>query len=209
MRGTKIVLCAVTAIALGAIAPVVWAGTTGWSYRDYSHGSYVPKSGTFGETISRGYYMSGVAFTLDSYNVAQIWDYNNGGNNPGTHCDGKKAYLTLDQTAVPNSWDLEIDADFVESNFPNPKIDVESDGIFGPDHEESEVVALGPVVSRTVYYMRTYWNDNRDGDAGDAGVIQAQFAMSDRPWWSRDYNNCTQSDVVQIENPYGKTKGSQ
>ncbi|MCW2276806.1 hypothetical protein [Heliophilum fasciatum] len=150
-----------------------------WSYSDYSHGSYVPKNGDISRTISsdKTYFITRVDFTLDSTNRTSILDYNNGGDNPGTSCDNKQAYLTLDQTAVPeNTLDLEISASSVVSNLPNPKYDLEVNYV-GIDNDESEVVALGSV-SAYSYYMRTAWNDYRDGGSLDGGKIQAQFAMS-------------------------------
>lgn len=184
------------------------AGTTSWSYSTYANGSYVPKSGTFTESItSNGQYTCKTSFQFDSYNVTQISDYNNGGDNPGTtSCDNARAYVTIDQTAVPDSWDLEIDADSITSNLPNPKYDLEDNNGFAED-DESEVVALDPLTANVTYYARTYWNDYRDGDSGDSGNIQTQFAMS--KLGVSDYNNCTTSAAVQIINPYGDNLGDQ
>lgn len=174
-----------------------------WSYSDYSHGSYVPKTGSHNSLFYDTYFTTTVYFAFDNYNVSNILDYNNGGNNPGTNCDNKNAYLTLDQTAVPdNPLDLEISATSIRSDLPDPKYDLESD--FGVDNEESEVVALG-AVSATNYYMRTTWNDYRDGGTDDSGKIQAQFAMSTKGL--SDYNNCVQSDVVQSTINYGDNLG--
>jgi hypothetical protein len=73
----------------------------------------------------------------------------------------------------------------------DPKTDLENDN---PEidtfNEESEVVALGQVQAGIDYSMATYWNDYRDGSSGDSSTIQAQFNMSNKPWYSADYNNC-------------------
>ena len=195
-------------IALLFMTSTAYAGTWNWSNSSYSMGTYVPVSGFFMEGIQSGgptgaIYTSTVYFTLDSYNVSSISNYNSGYGTGGT-CYGNNAYLTLDITAVPDAWDLEIDAYVVYSNLPNPKYDIESDLFSDPDHEESETVALGSV-SATTYYMVTYWADERDGDANDGGDIQAQFAMS--KLGLSDYNNCVTANGVQIINPYGNNLG--
>jgi len=179
-----------------------------WSYSNYNYGSYVPKSGSgMQSTFLTGstYQLdTWVYFQFDSHNVANILDYNNGNDNPGTACDNKKAYVTIDQTAIPDSWDLEIDAYYVNTNLPNPKIDIEDNNFFG-ENDESEVTVLGTVEADTLYYMETVWNDYRDGDSGDSGKIQAQFAMSTKGL--SDYNNCVQSSVVQHTFTYGDNLG--
>lgn len=180
-----------------------------WSYSDYSRDSYVPKSGSGIPSMiySGGSYdlATWISFQFDSTNVTSILDYNNGGDNPGTACDNDNAYLTLDQTADPDSVDLEIDADSVTTNLPNPVINIEDNSFFGDD-DESEVTALGTVNSTTTYYMETRWNDYRDGDSGDSGIVQAQFAMSTQGF--SDYNNCTQSTAVQHTFVYGDNLGT-
>jgi hypothetical protein len=201
---------AMAAATLFLFAGAASAGSTSWSYSsaDYvANGHYVPLSGSFTEGTFGGYqYWSRVSFSFTSHNRAYILDYNNGGDNPGkTACDNFNAYVTLDMAAVPNnSLDLEISAVEIYTNLPNAKLDYETDG--GVDNEESEVVALGTVSTNIAYYMRTYWNDYRDGDTNDGGKIQAQFAMS-KPGWS-DYNNCILAGNVQIINNYGKNFGS-
>lgn len=201
---------ALAAFFLAGIA-AVYAGTTGWSYTNYNNGSYVPKKGSFTELTTKTsdnkyyYYYSKTSFAFDSTNITSINDYNNGGDNPGTACDNSKAYVTLDMTAKPASWDLEIDAYTITSNLPSPKYDVEDNNYFG-ENDESEVVAQGALTSGKQYYMQTKWKDYRDGDSGDGGNIQAQFAMSKKG--ISDYNNCTQSSVVQVINPYGNKIGS-
>lgn len=175
-----------------------------WSYSDYSHGSYVPKSGSSSRVNYSNWFTTSVGFSLDSYNVSNILDYNNGGDNPGTVADNKYCFLTLDQTAIPeNSLDLEIDASSIVSDLPDPKFDLEINYI-GVDHDESEVVALGAVSERS-YFMRTAWNDYRDGGSSDGGQINAQFAMSEHGLF--DYNNVVQSDVVQNITYYGDNLG--
>ncbi len=196
-------------VALFMLPYTVYAGTTSWSYSNYDYGSYVPKKGNFTEWTSTSgsnyYYWSKTYFKFDSNNVSSILDYNNGGENPGPDCDNAKTYITLDATAVPNGSDLELDVIAVVSNFPSPKFDIEDNSDFG-EHDESEVVALGKVVKDKEYYMKTQWRDYRDGGTNDGGKIQAQFAMSKKGF--SDYNNCTQSSVVQVINSYGKTLGA-
>lgn len=188
-----------------------------WKYTEYSNGSYVPPTGFFLDSTEDpypgAYYTSRIDFRLDAGNVSSILDYNGGGENPGPDCDKVKAYLTLDQTAVPDRWDLEISAtsiDFIFSDLPKPKFDVESDFPSDPDNEESEVVAEGTVEARE-YFMTTYWEDYRDGDARDGGEIRGQFAMSCkglRCLSRSDYNPCTQSfPGVEITNKYGNKRG--
>ncbi|PKM76948.1 MAG: hypothetical protein CVU90_10260 [Firmicutes bacterium HGW-Firmicutes-15] len=170
-----------------------------WSYSDYSHGTYVPKQGDLERAHASNWFTTEVTFGLDSTNVTNILDYNNGGDNPGTVADNKKCYLTLDQTAKPeNVLDLEISAYSIASNLPDPKFDLEINYV-GVDVDESEVVALGSVSAQS-YYMSTVWNDYRDGGSNDGGRIQAQFAMSAKGF--SDYNN-----VVQETTYYGDNLG--
>ncbi|MBT2282236.1 hypothetical protein J7E78_01545 [Paenibacillus polymyxa] len=179
-----------------------------WSYSNYNNGSYVPKSGQgFLSLVSSGgntRLNTSIYFTLDSTNVTNILDYNNGGDNPGNTCDNANAYLTIDQTAIPDSWDLEIDGDEVRTNLPNPKIDIEDNNFFGED-DETEVTVLGTVESGKTYYMESLWNDYRDGGSGDSGKVNAQFAISKKG--ASDYNNCVQSSVVQHVHTYGDNLG--
>ncbi|HHC3391974.1 TPA: hypothetical protein ACN7HJ_005302 [Klebsiella pneumoniae] len=180
-----------------------------WSYSDYSKGSYVPKSGSGSQAMiydgTNHYLQSTVNFKFDSTNVTNIKDYNNGGDNPGTACDNASAYVTLDQTAKADSGNLEISATQVTTNLPNPKTDVEDNNFIG-SNDESEVTVLGTVASSTAYWMATKWKDQRDGDSGDSGKIQAQFAMSKKGL--SDYNNCTQSTAVQHTFTYGDNRGT-
>lgn len=196
-------------LAIGTIMMLTFSSSiSAWSYSDYSNGSYVPKSGQgFLSLVSSGgntRLNTSIYFTLDNHNVTNIVDYNNGGDNPGTSCDNSKAYLTIDQTAIPDSWDLEIDGDEVRTNLPNPKIDIEDNNFFGED-DETEVTVLGTVVVGQTYYMESLWNDYRDGDSGDSGKVNAQFAMSAKG--VSDYNNCVQSSVVQHVHTYGDNLG--
>lgn len=197
-----------TACFLSLIVPIAAdAGTTGWSYSNYTYGSYVPLSGTFRESISHGWYYTQVDFSFTATNVNSILDYNNGGDNPGTACDGSAAYVTLDVTDVPIS-DPELEglnALYTYSNLPNPKFDVEDDWGTGPENEESEVVALGTVQAGVGYYFDTTWEDLRTGQAGHSGNIQVQFAMSNSGFL--DYNNCTTAGAVQVINPHNQYNG--
>jgi len=190
-------------LALGIVLSFA-ATAQAWSYSSYSHGSYVPKEGSSTKVNYSDYFTTNVGFTLDRDNVTNILDYNNGGDNPGSDADNKNAYLTLDQTAKPeNTLDLEIDASSIVSNLPDPKYDLEINYV-GVDCDESEVVALGAVSAKS-YYMRTAWNDYRDGGSSDGGKILSQFAMSTKGL--SDYNNVVQSDVVQDTTSYGDFLG--
>lgn len=194
-------ICIIATLAF-AVPVLLWAGTWSWSYPNYDHGSYVPKSGTFQESISLGYYTARTDFTFDSHNVDNIEDYNDGGDNPGTACDNVSAYVSLDHTADPASWDLEINATSVGTNLPNGKIDFDG-GVWAEAHE-AEVTAEG-AVQATSYYMRSYWDDFRDGDNGDGGDMHAQFGMAKQGTF--EYNDCINADGPQIINPYGNDLG--
>lgn len=177
-----------------------------WSYSNYNYGSYVPKSGTGTATTyydSRNFLQTRIDFKFDSYNVSSIISYNKG-NGTGGSCPGYNAYVTLDQTAIPDGSSLKISAWEVLTNLPNPKVDIEDNNLWGAD-DESEVVALGTVVADKAYYMTTKWLDNRGGKSTDSGRIQAQFAMSKKG--ILDYNNCTQSSTVQHTFTYGDNQG--
>ncbi len=196
------VLVGLLFVSVASVSPL-FAGSTSWSYSNYNYGTYVPKKGTFTEEIISDQYTCKTTFAFDSSNVSNIKDYNDGGDNPGTSCDKAKAYVTIDQSALPDSWDLEIDAVSITSTLPNPKYDLEDNNFFG-ENDESEVVALGTVSAKS-YAVRTYWDDNRDGDSRDSGKIQVQFAISKKGIF--DYNNCIQSGAVQIGNSYDDDLG--
>lgn len=182
--------------------------TDSWSYSNYNNGSYVPRTGTlqswFFDDSGDEFILTKVSFTLDSYNVSQILDYNDGGTNPHPDTNGKECFLTLDVSSDGDSWDDEIDAYSITSSLPNPKYDLEDDNFDG-ENEESEVVVLG-TVSASSYNCYTYWNDYRDGDPGDSGKIQAQFAMSTKGFF--DYNNIIQSSAIQATITYGDDLGN-
>jgi hypothetical protein len=200
----KKLLTLIVFFAIFAIPNLATSGEWGWSYSNYSHGSYVPPSGTFSEYCSNGDYVSTVTFEFDSNNVSSIIQYNQG--NATVYCVNKDAYLTVDMSAVPQGIDLEIDAYLIYSNLPNPKYDLESDWMFSPDCEESETVALG-TVNASSYIMRTWWDDERDGDVNDGGNIQVQFGMSNKGVF--DYNNCAQSSPgPEVINSYSDNYGS-
>lgn len=181
--------------------------TKTWSYSNYNHGSYVPKTGsmksTFYDDSSGTRFTTVVNCTLDSTNVSNILDYNNGGDNPGTVADNKKCYLTLDISSISDSTDDKVEATSMASALPDPKYDLEDDNFDG-DNEESEVVALGTVKAQS-YNTTTYWNDFRTGYSGDSGTINAQFAMSAKG--VSDYNTVVQSDVVQASFAFGDNPG--
>ena len=181
-------------------------GLTSWNYpNNHAYGSYVPNSGTFTEGIYNTRYWSRVNFAFEASDIASIQDYMNGGNNPGTWCDNAQAYVTVDMTAVGDSWDDELDGYTIYTTLPNPYKDFDDDNWDG-EKEESEVVALSAPSAGVSYYMRTYWNDYRDGDAGDSGEIRVQFGMSEEGFF--EYNTCINAGDVQIINPYGDNKGS-
>ena len=193
-------------LAVCSLATPAVVQAQGWSYSDYSKGSYVPKSGNFIEsayassTSPSGYlYYSGVDFYFDSFNRSNILDYNNGGNNPGTACDNVQAYVTIDQTAVPDN-DETLSARSVSTNLPDPKTDLENDSWTNTLEEEAEAVALGAVAAGQFYFMDVYWEDYRTGYVSARGQIQVQFGMSNEGW--SDYNNCTQSSAVQVIDRY-------
>lgn len=194
---------ALSAVLVGTIGTSsVFAGpgtTVYWNYSNYDNGSYVPKSGRMESYFgSDRYFSTTVFFQFDTTNVNSILDYNNGGDNPGASCDNVNAYVGLDVTSVADSQIEAVNAYSISTNLPDPKTDLENDN---PEvdtfNEESEVVALGRVEAGVNYSMATYWNDYRNGDSGDSSTIQAQFNMSNKPWWSADYNNCYTAGSVQ------------
>ena len=196
----------IAVLILLALATSSFAGTTGWSG---AAGTYVPPSGTFSEgvvsatTSPRYRYWSRVTFRFSSSNVTAITDYNNGGDNPGDRCDNAKAYFTVEHEADPDSWDLELNAYLIYTNLPNATLDFDG-GIWAEAHE-AEATALGVVTSSQDYYMRTYWEDLRDGDAGDNGRILIELEMSKKGL--TEYNPCYRSGVL-VDNPYGARRGS-
>lgn len=178
------------------------AGTWGWGYSDYSNGSYVPKSGTFSESFSSGYLAARIDFGFDSHNASSIDDYI-AGDSPSTNCDGSTAYVSIDHTADPDSWDLEIDAVGISTNLPNPKKDL--DGGFWAEAHEAEVTAQTSVATNSSYYMKSYWDDFRDGDADDSGDMHVQFGMA--KWGLSEYNDCINANGPQVINSYGDNHG--
>lgn len=203
MRLKKVVihLAAVTVFCLSSLC--VFAGNSSWSYRNYSNGSYVPKSGNMNSSYSSVYpeAYTNVTFSLDSNNVQSIIEYNNGNNS--VH-QGKIAYLTVDVSSIRDGSEDKMDAYTIVSDLPDPKYDLENDDLFGTRNEESEVVALGKVEAKN-YYVITGWNELRDGSSGCSGHWNCQFAMSQKG--ISDYNNLTQSSRVQATINYGNTRG--
>lgn len=203
MRLKKVVihLAAVTVFCLSSLC--VFAGNSSWSYRNYSNGSYVPKSGNMNSSYSSVYpeAYTNVTFSLDSNNVQSIIEYNNGNNS--VH-QGKIAYLTVDVSSIRDGSEDKMDAYTIVSDLPDPKYDLENDDLFRTRNEESEVVALGKVEAKN-YYVITGWNDLRDGSSGCSGHWNCQFAMSQKG--ISDYNNLTQSSRVQATINYGNTRG--
>jgi hypothetical protein len=200
---------------------VTYGPTSSWNYSNYSHGSYVPKTGSMSTTFYDFDPSTGlddantyVSFTLDSSNVSSILDFNNGGDNPGTEADNKTCYLSIDVRSKRTGSDDMMSAYSVTSSLPNPKTDIENDDIFGNRNEESEVVALGTVQAQG-YYMSTMWDDYRSGGSTDNGRWDCQFGVSGQylkvggVWIpsSGDYNAIMISDVNQASVSYGNNSG--
>lgn len=211
-------ICLIALLGVSAFAVDTAGPKVAWSYSDYSHGSYVPKEGylstRFYDESSNDYAKTYVQIKLDTKNVTNITDYNNGGDNPGDLADDLKLYLTCDVTSVRTGSTDMMDAYSITSTLPNYKSDLENDDLLGSRNEESEVCALGKVESKE-YNMVTYWKDYRAGGTKDNGKWQCQYSMSGQynkvlgAWiaTSGDYNCVVQSDVIQATVPYGKTSG--
>ena len=138
-------------------------------------------------------------FVLDNNNISSISDYNKGLGKGGS-CNGKSAYLTLDVRAVDNG-SRRLDAYHIYTTIPNPKLDLESNGL-SSKNDESEVVSLGGLKAGYGYYMKTYWDDTRSGSSSHSGTIRARFAMSKKGF--SDYNNCTNAYYDQVVDAYGR-----
>lgn len=186
-----------------------------WNHSSYQ-GSYAPKTGwarpTFYKEISgeQNYANTYCEFTLDSYNVTNILQYNQG-KNPN---DSKNLYLTLDISNIKNGTTDQMSAYCISTSLPDPKRDIENDDPLGNRNEESEITALG-TVEPTTYNMSVMWYDYRNGGDNDDGKWQAQFAMSGQyigvgnTWISSDgdYNSVYISSAIQATMSYGKNGG--
>lgn len=192
-----------TTLATLIISTTVIAGTNPWSYTNYDAGTFVPRTGDFAEGIVQEDYWTKVWFVLDSSNISSISNYNKGLGKGGS-CSGKNAYLTLDVRAVDNG-SRRLDAYSIYTTIPNPKVDLESNGL-NSKNDESEVVSLGGLKAGYGYYMRTYWDDSRSGSSSHSGTIYARFAMSNKGF--SDYNNCTNAAFDQVVDKYGKDYNS-
>lgn len=169
---------------------------------------YVPRVGTFSEYIASGSrYVSKVYFWLDQTNVNVIIDYNNGVYNLPFLCSpggGDDGYLTVDVIANPHDGNTErLNAYYIVTNLPNPVKDLEDD-ISSPGNydEESEVAALGTVGANIQYYVKTYWNDYREINGTQSGVIGVNFGISHQSFPLGDYNNCFDGAPAAIVNDY-------
>ena len=186
-----------------------------WNHSSYQ-GSYAPKTGWARPTFyketgnNQNYANTYCEFTLDSNNVNNILDYNN-----GTHsATNKLLFLTLDITNVRNGTTDQMDAYSISTSLPDPKSDLENDDPTGTRNEESEVTALGEVKAET-YYVSVMWYDYRNGGTNDNGQWQAQFAMSGQyvglgDIWidsNGDYNTVYTSSAIQAIMPYSKNGG--
>lgn len=190
------------AVALFTVSSITaFAATSSWSYTNYDHGSYVPKTGSMTSSYVSGTAYTNASFTLDSTNVTKIKEYNNGTN---SSYSGTYGYLTVDVSSIRSGDNDMMDAYAMASNLPDPKFDMENDDFFGTRNEESEVVALGTVAAQS-YYVKTSWNDLRSGGSTDNGKWQCQFSMSKKG--ISDYNTFVQSDVIQATVKYGKYAG--
>lgn len=198
----KKVICALFAMTVLTLTTItVSAATKSWSYSNYSHGGYVPKSGSMTSSYKSGTAYTKTTFLLDSTNVTKIEEYNNGTN---SSYQGTKGYLTVDISSIRTGNEDKMDAYAIVSNLPDPKYDLENDDTFGTRNEESEAVALGTVKAQE-YYVKTSWDDLREGNDDDRGSWQCQFSMSKKG--ISDYNTFVQSDVIQATISYGKTAG--
>lgn len=179
-----------------------------WAFNNYNHGTYMPKSGWAWPhyySDDTNYAIVDVEFRLDNYNVSCIKDFNNGEfylvkDNGEIIDEDKNLFLTIDVTSIRTGLTDQMSVYQILTNLPNPKKDLESDGL-GTREEESEVTALGTVEAGVRYSMYSYWEDFRNGDDSDAGRWEAQFAMSGKyvrigNLWIKslnDYNNVYQS----------------
>ena len=132
----KKVLSLITATVLfSCFSLAAFAKEVSWSYSNYDHGKYVPRSGSFADRVgwSSTYgdtMTTEVYFELDSTNVSAISAYNQG-NGEHPNAEGKKCYLALDVTSVRDGLLDPFDAYAVYTNLPDPKTDLENDDILG------------------------------------------------------------------------------
>ncbi|MBU0940701.1 MAG: hypothetical protein KKD36_04630 [Bacteroidetes bacterium] len=197
-------------ISQSVLASYTSYSQTNWSVTDRTTwGSYHPLSGylAFGQYTTNdashpGKLRTNTYFTLDQTNVNSIIAYNNGTKSCG-NAGVVQAYLTVDNTATGDSWNLEIDASSVTSSLPSPKVDIDAWSNGGWDGSEAEATALGTVKTGTAYNTFVYWNDNRDGDANDSGEIALNINMSNKG--VTEYNTCTNPDDIRTIS-YGNYK---
>lgn len=191
-----------------------------WNYSSYSHGYYVPLSGsmtvkTYTESSGKALIETHVTMNFSSTNASRIALYNEGSKDSKVHekCRGVKTYLTCDVSSVRKSGFKDfVNAKSVTSNLPNPKYDIENDNpatatdVTGDYYnEESETVALGKITNKS-YYMNTIWDDWRNSTSGAAGKFQCQYGMSKKGLI--DYNTVITSDVIQSLVSYSSKKGA-
>lgn len=198
-------------LSSGFVNASILGGRATWDYSssDYDTvGHYTPLDGEMEYRIydnsgtSSDYLKTRVDFNPTIHNAETVTDYIHGRGTGGS-CYGENAYWTLDVTATGDMpEDPRIDAYSIATDLPDAKEDLEYNST--TFRNESEVVALAEIDSSEDYYMSTYWKDYRRGYTYDDGIFQAQFAMSTLGW--SDYNNCTQSKIVQAEISYGEDR---
>lgn len=189
-------------------------GQNGWQepYHIPGH-EYIPRLGEYSEYIASGNrFVSKVSFWLDQTNVSKILNYNNGTYNLPWQCSTgpDDGYLTTDVVANPHDGNSErLDAYYIVTNLPNPKKDLENDWS-NQYREESEVVALGTVVPSKKYYVKTYWNDYREANGSQSGVIGVNFGISHQTFYGGDYNNCLSAPnpSAAVVNEYNGQQGT-
>lgn len=197
-------------------ATVGWDRVMYWNWDYVPDHLYIPLNGKYRESYHRrkNALVSYLSFTFNPMNVHFIKHYNERRGKEG--CRGFNSYFTVDISANPHSrWGREVlDADYIVTNLPYPKIDDENDtsinGVGFGLREEAEVVAQGTVKSGKRYYVKVYWKDYRNSNGGwrDKGSIGVNFAMS-RKWHNGgDYNNCHDQDIANIVNYYSDKRGA-
>lgn len=130
----------------------------GSSYNGTPYGSYSPYKGT---TIERmvvesptlATFSFDTYFTFNTNIVNKLADYRNNNN----------YHFTLD-VANTNDYDKTMDANYVYTTLPNPKMDLEDDPWpFGNGYkDEAEVVARDLVSANVEYTMYAHFRDHRN-----------------------------------------------
>jgi hypothetical protein len=161
-----LVAIAMTTIALSVSAATsttmntaVWDYGTNFSgtYAGIARGTYSPNKGTFKERIvvesaTDSYFSFDAYFTFNQNIVSNLSNYKNNDNK----------YFTMD-IANTNDRDTSMDAVYVYTTLPNPKVDLEDDPypLGNNYHDEAEVVAQDLVSTNTQYTMYAHFEDLR------------------------------------------------